>query len=105
MADPYTIRIFVPDGDPEGLRIIDRMKLDRPGHCFSPPRNGLRLSNAPIFLNPGLHTSLATSTKTTCQRFTSAKVMSCEPDSKATFKTRIFGQGRRVRVEYFKRWP
>lgn len=25
MADPFTIRIFVPDGDPEGVRIIDRM--------------------------------------------------------------------------------
>jgi hypothetical protein len=25
MPDPYTIRIFVPDGDPEGVRIIDRM--------------------------------------------------------------------------------
>jgi hypothetical protein len=25
MPDPYTIRIFVADGEPEGLRIIDRM--------------------------------------------------------------------------------
>lgn len=25
MSDPFTIRIFVPDGDPEGVRIIDRM--------------------------------------------------------------------------------
>jgi hypothetical protein len=25
MADPFTIRIYVPDGDPEGVRIIDRM--------------------------------------------------------------------------------
>jgi hypothetical protein len=25
MADPYTIRIFIPDGDPEGVRIVDRM--------------------------------------------------------------------------------
>jgi hypothetical protein len=25
MAVPFTIRIFVPDGDPEGVRIIDRM--------------------------------------------------------------------------------
>jgi hypothetical protein len=25
MADPYTIRIFVPYGKPDGLRIIDRM--------------------------------------------------------------------------------
>ena len=25
MADPFTIRIFVPDGDPDGVRFIDRM--------------------------------------------------------------------------------
>jgi len=25
MADPFTIRIFVPEGDPEGIRIIDRL--------------------------------------------------------------------------------
>src|SRR4029077_16240688 len=25
MVAPFTIRIFVPDGDPEGVRIIDRM--------------------------------------------------------------------------------
>jgi len=24
-SDPFTIRIFVPDGDPEGVRIIDRL--------------------------------------------------------------------------------
>lgn len=25
MANPFTIRIFVPEGDPEGVRIIDRL--------------------------------------------------------------------------------
>ncbi len=25
MAEPFTIRIYVPDGDPEGVRLIDRM--------------------------------------------------------------------------------
>ena len=25
MPEPFTIRIFVPGGDPEGVRIIDRM--------------------------------------------------------------------------------
>ncbi len=25
MASPFTIRIFVPEGDPEGVQIIDRM--------------------------------------------------------------------------------
>jgi hypothetical protein len=34
MADPYTIRIFVPDGNPEGLRIIDRMNWTGLGITF-----------------------------------------------------------------------
>lgn len=34
MADPYTIRIFVPDGNPEGLRIIDRMNWTGLGIAF-----------------------------------------------------------------------
>ncbi|MCL4400097.1 GIY-YIG nuclease family protein [Patescibacteria group bacterium] len=25
MSDPFTIRIFIPEGDPEGIRIIDRL--------------------------------------------------------------------------------
>jgi hypothetical protein len=34
MADPFTIRIFVPDGDPEGVRIIDRMNWTGLGIVF-----------------------------------------------------------------------
>lgn len=34
MADPFTIRIFVPDGDPEGVRIIDRMNWTGVGLIF-----------------------------------------------------------------------
>lgn len=37
MPDPFTIRIFVPDGDPEGVRIIDRMNWTGLGLVF--PRN------------------------------------------------------------------
>jgi hypothetical protein len=29
MANAFTIRIFVPDGDPEGMRVIDRMGKTR----------------------------------------------------------------------------
>jgi hypothetical protein len=32
--NPFTIRIFVPDGDPEGLRIIDRMNWTGLGIVF-----------------------------------------------------------------------
>jgi len=37
MSDPYTIRIVVPDGDPEGIRLIDRMPWTGLGVAF--PRN------------------------------------------------------------------
>ena len=34
MADPFTIRIFVPDGDPDGIRLIDRMNWTGLGLVF-----------------------------------------------------------------------
>ena len=34
MPEPFTIRIFVPDGDPEGIRIIDRMNWTGLGIAF-----------------------------------------------------------------------
>src|ERR1700752_4876248 len=34
---PFTIRIFVPDGDPEGVRLIDRMNWT--GHGIVFPRS------------------------------------------------------------------
>ncbi|MEM8722393.1 MAG: hypothetical protein AAGE84_24385 [Cyanobacteria bacterium P01_G01_bin.39] len=34
MPEPFTIRIFVPDGDPEGIRIIDRMNWTGVGIAF-----------------------------------------------------------------------
>jgi len=34
MADAYTIRIFVADGDPEGLRIIDQLNWTGLGAVF-----------------------------------------------------------------------
>ena len=37
MADPFTIRIFVPDGDPEGVRLIDRMNWTGLGLVFRRP--------------------------------------------------------------------
>ncbi len=37
MPDPFIIRIFVPDGDPEGVRVIDRMNWTGLGLVF--PRN------------------------------------------------------------------
>ena len=37
MSNPFTIKIFVPDGDPDGLRIIDRQSS--PAKFFVFPRN------------------------------------------------------------------
>lgn len=34
MNDPFTIRIFVPDGDPEGVRIVDRLNWTGVGIAF-----------------------------------------------------------------------
>ena len=34
MADPFTIRIFVPDGDSEGVHLIDRMNWTGLGLVF-----------------------------------------------------------------------
>lgn len=34
MPEPFTIRIFVPDGDPEGVRIIDRLNWTGLGIVF-----------------------------------------------------------------------
>jgi len=34
MPDPFTLRIFVPDGDPEGVRLIDRMNWTGLGIAF-----------------------------------------------------------------------
>ncbi len=34
MPDPFTIRIFVPNGDPEGVRLIDRMNWTGLGIVF-----------------------------------------------------------------------
>lgn len=38
MPDPFTIRIFVPDGDPEGVRLIDRMNWTGLGIVFPRPK-------------------------------------------------------------------
>ena len=38
MSDPFTIRMFAPDGDPEGVRLIDRMNLTGVGVVFPRPK-------------------------------------------------------------------
>jgi hypothetical protein len=54
MAEPYTIRIFLPDGDPEGLRIIDRMNWTGLGIVF-PRENWTKIKQRPDFSKPGVY--------------------------------------------------
>ncbi|PIP03454.1 MAG: excinuclease ABC subunit C [Candidatus Yonathbacteria bacterium CG_4_9_14_0_8_um_filter_46_47] len=62
MSNPFTIRIYVPEGDPEGIRIIDR--LSSTGIFFAFPRtkwNNLKtrkeLTNAGIYILSGYASS------------------------------------------------
>jgi hypothetical protein len=54
MADPFTIRIFVPDGDPEGVRIIDRMNWTGVGIVF-PRSKWPEVRNRSEFVRPGVY--------------------------------------------------
>ena len=56
--DPFTIRIFVPDGDPEGVRIIDRMNWTGRGIVFprekwGDTRKRPDLANAGVYILAG----------------------------------------------------
>jgi hypothetical protein len=51
---PFTIRIFVPDGDPEGVRLIDRM--DWTGHGIVFPREKWpTIKQRPKFARTGVY--------------------------------------------------
>jgi hypothetical protein len=54
VADPYTIRIFVPDGNPEGLRIIDRMNWTGLGIAF-PREDWPKIKQRNEFAKPGVY--------------------------------------------------
>lgn len=54
MADPFTIRIYVPDGDPDGVRVIDRMNWTGRGVAF--PRDVWdRAMSRPELSKPGVY--------------------------------------------------
>jgi len=54
MANPFTIRIYVPDGDPDGVRVIDRMNWTGRGVAF--PRDVWdRATNRPELSKPGVY--------------------------------------------------
>ncbi len=53
-ADPFTIRVFVPDGDPEGVRIIDRMNWTGLGIAF-PRTKWLDIKHRADFAKTGVY--------------------------------------------------
>lgn len=53
-GDPFTIRIFVPDGDPEGVRIVDRMNWTGQGIVF-PREKWPEARLRPEFGKPGIY--------------------------------------------------
>ena len=53
-GDPFTLRIFVPDGDPEGVRIIDRMNWTGLGIVF-PREKWPATKQRPEFSRPGVY--------------------------------------------------
>ena len=54
MPDPFTIRIFVPDGDPEGVRLIDRMNWTGIGLAF-PRAKWPDIKQRPEFVRTGIY--------------------------------------------------
>ena len=54
VPEPYTIRIFVPDGNPEGLRIIDRMNWTGLGITF-PREDWPKIKQRNEFGRPGVY--------------------------------------------------
>jgi hypothetical protein len=54
MADPFTIRIFVPNGDPEGVRLIDRMNWTGLGLVF-PRSKWLEVRQRPELQRTGVY--------------------------------------------------
>lgn len=54
MTDPFTIRIYIPDGDPEGVRVIDRMNWTGRGVTF-PRSDWNRAVVRPELSKPGVY--------------------------------------------------
>ena len=54
MAEPIAIRIFVLDGDPDGVKIVDRLNWTGVGLAF-PRSTWPRLRNRPEFARAGVY--------------------------------------------------
>jgi hypothetical protein len=57
MSEAFTLRFFVPSGDPEGVRIIDRMNWT--GRAYQVPRDRwAEIKNRPELNQPGIYVLL-----------------------------------------------
>ena len=54
MAEPFTLRIFVPSGDPDGVRIVDRMNWTGRGYVVPRDRWG-DVRGRPEMTRPGVY--------------------------------------------------
>jgi hypothetical protein len=54
VADPFTLRIFVPSGDPEGVRIVDRMNWTGRGYLV-PRDRWAEVKTRPELARPGIY--------------------------------------------------
>jgi hypothetical protein len=54
MPEPVTIRVFLPNGDPDGLRLIDRMNWTGLGIAF-PRSKWLEVRQRPEFVRAGVY--------------------------------------------------
>lgn len=90
-SDPFTIRIFVPDGNPEGVRVIDRMNWTGLGIAF-PRDQWLHVRQRSEFSKAGVYI-LVGQTEMIFRLSTSGKATEFETASKLTSVTKNSGTG------------
>ena len=94
MPDPFTIRIFVPDGDSEGVRLIDRMNWTGLGIVFPREkwpevRKRGEMDRAGIYVLDGSRTRTTNSRRSTLGKRTVCAVASTHMP-----RTKISGTGQ-----------
>ena len=92
MAAPFTIRIFVPDGDPEGVRLIDRMNWTGLGIVF-PRSKWTEVRQRPEFNRAGVYILVGYQEEDLPTVYNRPKPTVSEIASKPITRTRTFGPG------------
>ena len=71
---PFSIHIFVPDGDPDGLRLVGKSNWTGVGVVFN-RTNYKHVVSRPEFNRTGVYVWLALRRKAPCRRSTWAKAI------------------------------